>query len=542
MSKNTGVNAKNIEFDRPGAGIEGYGITPQNLNAKLLKLYGARTEKEGGSKQIWDAMVKNTSKSLARSPDSLTSQQFNQFLSSGKLPDKPTAGFQKYAAESLDYGLRETGRAQQHKPTDFLSGFLTDMLPEIALGFVPGVGPALAAAYGGIKGGVDSGSVLGGITGALSGYGAGGFGAGLSSAGSAAGGVSGFMDNPAQWAANLGSNAVSGITNGVKGAFDSFGNFIEHPIDSLTGVASAGGRLIDGATGHVISGGSELDNINGLFGPEVANRAVTGAGSLVGNTATAASNAARAAASGGGSTLGSLVNLAGNVAPIIGGIQAAGAAKDAANAQRQASNNAIAEQRRQFDTTQANLAPYLAAGKATLPVMLNDLGVGKATNVRTYGSLIKPFTGASLANEPGYKFELAQGEQGINRAASAAGRYDSGAVLKALSRFNTDYAGTKYNEAFNRDSVNKTDIYNKLAGVTGTGQATANQLAVTGASNANAISDLLTGAGNARAAGIVGSSNAINNGITSAFNNYQQNRLLSLLTNGGSGNNYSWGP
>ena len=520
--KNSGaVNAKNIEFDRPGAGIEGYGITPKNLSAKLVKLYGARTEKAGGSKAIWDAMVKNTAKSLARSPDSATSKQFDTFLKTGKLPAKPTPGFQKYAAESLDYGLRETGRAQQHKPTNFLSGFLTTVLPEIALGMVPGIGPGLAAAYGGIKGGVEDG-FMGAITGAAGGYGAGSLGAGIGSAGSAAGGIEGFVDNPLQWASNMGGQAV----NGVKGAFDGFGNFIAHPIDSITGagtltnvnqfmpgdiagragtVANAGGALIDGATGKVI------------------------------NTA---GTAAR-----GASVLDRALNLAGTAAPIIGGIQAANAAKDASKAQVQASNAAISEQRRQFDVTQGNLAPYLDAGKKTLPVLMDRIGVGpRAKGSTTYGSLIKPFTGADLANEPGYKFELAQGEQGINRAASAAGRYDSGAVLKSLARFNNDYAGTKYNEAFNRDAVNKTDIYNKLAGVAGTGQAAANQIATTGSSNANAISELLTGAGNAKAAGIVGSSNAINNGITGAYNNYQQNRLLQLLANNGSGSNYSWGP
>lgn len=521
--KNSGaVNAKNIEFDRPGAGIEGYGITPRNLNAKLVKLYGARSEKEGGSKAIWDAMVKNTGKSLARSPDSATSKQFDAFLKTGKLPAKPTAGFQKYAAESLDYGLRETGRQQQHKPTSFLSGFLTTVLPEIGLGLIPGVGPALAAAYGGIKGGVEDG-IFGAITGAAGGYGAGSFGAGLGSAGSAAGGVKGFIDNPVQWASNLGRNAVDAAGNVIG----DFTDFVTHPVDALTG-----------------AGTGTLSSVNNFMPADIAARGATSAGALAsgaGNIIDGATGKVISAVGSGPSLIDRAISIAGAAAPIIGGIQASNAAKDASKAQVQASNAAIGEQRRQFDVTQENLAPYLAAGKETLPVLLDRIGVGpKAKGSTTYGSLIKPFTGKDLATEPGYQFELKQGEQGINRAASAAGRYDSGAVLKSLARFNNDYAGTKYNEAFNRDSINKTDIYNKLAGITGTGQASANQLATTGASNANAIAELLTGAGNAKAAGIVGSSNAINNGITGAFNNYQQNRLLQLLANNGS-SNYSWG-
>lgn len=195
------VNAKNIQFDQPGAGVTGYGINAQNLYPKLTKLYGARTDKAGGSKSIWDAMVNNTNKSLARS-QSPVALDFQKFLNTGQMPANPTPQFQKYAAESLDYGLRETGRAQQHKPVNFFTKYLLDPIIQTGLGMIPGVGVPLAMAYGGIKGGVENG-FGGALTGALSGYGAGKLGSGIGSAVSSTGGFASSFANPGAFGHNL---------------------------------------------------------------------------------------------------------------------------------------------------------------------------------------------------------------------------------------------------------------------------------------------------------------------------------------------------
>jgi len=117
-----------------------------------------------------------------------------------------------------------------------------------------------------------------------------------------------------------------------------------------------------------------------------------------------------------------------------------------------------------------------------------------------YGSLLRNFTGADLENEPGYQFGLAEGNKGLDRKAAAAGGYFSGAALKAASRFNQDYAGTKYNDAFNRDSANKTNTYNRLTGLTGAGQVSANQVGAAGTNYANSTGNLLTSNANAQGA------------------------------------------
>jgi hypothetical protein len=146
-----------------------------------------------------------------------------------------------------------------------------------------------------------------------------------------------------------------------------------------------------------------------------------------------------------------------------------------------------------------------------------------------YGMLMKQFTGQDLQNEPGYQFGLSEGEKGINRATAARGGYDSGSTLKALLKYNQDYAGTKYDAAFNRDQVVKNQMYNQLAGISGTGQTTATQTGALGANAANNAATAYQNAGDARAAGIMGVGNAVNQGIGSYINYNQSQSLLNAL-------------
>lgn len=146
-----------------------------------------------------------------------------------------------------------------------------------------------------------------------------------------------------------------------------------------------------------------------------------------------------------------------------------------------------------------------------------------------FGSLLKPFTGADLQNEPGYQFGLTEGEKAINNLAATRGNYFSGGTGKALTRYGTDYAGTKYNEAFNRDQANKSLTANLLSGVSNQGLGATNTGVQAGGVSTNAISDLMTQGGNAQAAGIVGGANAINSGLSNYVNWNNQSRTLDLL-------------
>jgi hypothetical protein len=196
----------------------------------------------------------------------------------------------------------------------------------------------------------------------------------------------------------------------------------------------------------------------------------------------------------------------------------------------------------------------------------------------TYGSLLRPyrngeefdsgpafsFTGENLASDPGYQFGLNQGTQGIERGQAARGNFLSGAAMRELTRFNEDYAGTKFNDAYNRNlstyntnltrrqnewntnlnayNQNRNTIYNFLTGQSQMGQNSAAQVGASGVQTANNVGNNIMGAGNAQAAGAVASGNALASGINNAVNNYNSSTNLNsaagwnnMLANQGGG-------
>lgn len=266
------------------------------------------------------------------------------------------------------------------------------------------------------------------------------------------------------------------------------------------------------------------------------------------------------------------------IASVGDAVIGANASKYAADQQAQSAKYGIDVQNSQFNKTQENEAPWLAAGRTAL----DQLTAGTAPG----GSLVTPFgetyqtpaafdggpafTAPTLdnTNDPGYAFRLQQGQQAIERGAAASGGAFSGGTLKALTRYGQDYASNEYGNVYNRAlqgyqtnfadrlnayntntatglqgyqtrfnayQTNQGNQYNRLAALSGTGQTAVGQLAQAGQANANAVSDLATQAGNARAAGALGIAGSINNGVQNGINNYQSGQLISALTGGSGG-------
>jgi len=178
----------------------------------------------------------------------------------------------------------------------------------------------------------------------------------------------------------------------------------------------------------------------------------------------------------------------------------------------------------------------------------------------TYGSLLRPyrngeefsFTGKDLLTDPGYKFGLDQGTQGIERGQASRGNYLSGGAMKELARYNEDYAGTKFNEGFGRAqstwntnlgayNQNRNTIYSFLTGQSQMGQNSAAQVGAAGNQTAATVGGNLTGAANATAAGEIAGSNALVSGANSLVNAYRTNNPSTtqgwntLLSNNGGG-------
>lgn len=185
------------------------------------------------------------------------------------------------------------------------------------------------------------------------------------------------------------------------------------------------------------------------------------------------------------------------------------AAKGAANAQTRAADAATEEQRRQFDLTRQDQQPWLKAGQNALTQM-------QALNSGDF---------SSFTNSPDYTYTRDQIQQGIERGAAARGSLYSGGTNVDLANAINGIASQNYG-----------NFYNRLAGLSGTGQTTATNLGSLGANMANNIGNNYMNAGNARASAygsIADANSQLAGGIGGAFNNwYQQN---SAKNGGGTG-------
>lgn len=150
-----------------------------------------------------------------------------------------------------------------------------------------------------------------------------------------------------------------------------------------------------------------------------------------------------------------------------------------------------------------------------------------------YGSLLTNFTEEDFWADPvtklGFQFGLDEGTKGLNRQLSASGGINSGAALKALTRFGNDYASTKGNEAFNRFNVNQDKTFNRLARLAGVGQSASAQTANNAMQTGQALGDNIIGAGNARAASYIAGTNALTSGIGQGVNMWQQQQYINKL-------------
>lgn len=154
--------------------------------------------------------------------------------------------------------------------------------------------------------------------------------------------------------------------------------------------------------------------------------------------------------------------------------------------------------------------------------------------------LLRRFTVGDFWADPvtqlGLQFGLSEGVKGINRMAGARGMRDSGSTLKALTRFGTDYTGQRAGESYNRFVGDQTNVYNRLAGLAGTGQTAATTTAGLGANTSNNIANLLSSGGNARGAAAIAGGNAMSGAAGSISNYFANQGLLNRLNNpGGSG-------
>lgn len=219
----------------------------------------------------------------------------------------------------------------------------------------------------------------------------------------------------------------------------------------------------------------------------------------------------------------------GAIGSIGGALIGSNSASDAAQAQIQAAQLAIAEQQREYDLTRGDYAPWRTTGGSALDSLARLYGLDTYQN----GQVVKG-TGktdfSQFQASPDYQFRMSQGIAGVDAGAAARGSLDSGATRKA----EINYAGNLASGEFN-------NYANRLAGIAGVGQTAVAGTAQAGENAANQISQQYTDQGNALASSYLAQGNAYSNalsglaGIGSGLisNNPQWFNTAGLMTPGG---------
>lgn len=316
------------------------------------------------------------------------------------------------------------------------------------------------------------------------------------------------------------------------------------------------------ATTNAYTAAQEAQDALAMTGNPAANASLTGAAAIGAQNAYPALNAAAAgtaaaagmtpaqiaAAAGAGaginaatgSSLASILPYTAG-AGLVGAYLQSNAAQNAADTQTAAANQAIAQQQKNFETINAQQAPYRGLGyqginaiRALLPgnnTIYDEQGKAIGTGIGT-DYLTHQFTPEDFAAgiDPGYAFRLNQGQMANQRAANIGGGALSGNTLKGLQDYTQGLASQEYGNAFNRYQTQRQNIYNTLASIAGIGQTgqTATNTAATNATNA--ATQLGVGSAGAQAAGQVGTANAYGNAINNVTNQYT---LASLLNQRG---------
>jgi len=169
----------------------------------------------------------------------------------------------------------------------------------------------------------------------------------------------------------------------------------------------------------------------------------------------------------------------GVVSSVLQGDAQKDAAKRGARTQQRISDQNIGLQKEIFDQQREDAEPWREAGI----VALNKLTAMMDENQFDPGTFKFKFD----KEDPSYDFRFNEGMKAIENRQRAAGNSMSGAASKELIRYGQDFASQEYGNEYARD-VNEynmetnrlTNLYNRLAGVSGVGQTATNDI------NANA--------------------------------------------------------
>ncbi len=161
------------------------------------------------------------------------------------------------------------------------------------------------------------------------------------------------------------------------------------------------------------------------------------------------------------------------------------------------------------------------------------------------GAFTEQFTPSDLTLDPSYKWRLEQGQANLNARRAAGGNRWGSQAMKDIADYGQGAASQEYAAANERFLKNKSLLFDRLSGIAGIGSAAGNAASAAGTNAAQAIGantiggasaagNYLTSGAAARAAGTVGSTQAIVGGVNQGLNNYYTMRYLNGGAGGGS--------
>lgn len=206
-------------------------------------------------------------------------------------------------------------------------------------------------------------------------------------------------------------------------------------------------------------------------------------------------------------------------------------ASKAADAQTNAANASIANQRQMYDENKNLLMPFITAGQSQIPGLTKwNNYADESSPLNALMKLVMPGADMSavLEQTPGYAFNQSQGLRAANNALAARGLGGSGgAAAKGAATFASGLAGNTWQNVVNALTNTFTTGGNAMQNMVNMGASSGNALVGIGSGTANQISSGLIGAGNAQAAG----ANAIGSAMGGFGNSLSSAAILQQLTN-----------
>jgi hypothetical protein len=199
-------------------------------------------------------------------------------------------------------------------------------------------------------------------------------------------------------------------------------------------------------------------------------------------------------------------------------------------------------------------APSGTVNSSGNPLVTGGNAPGSTSQLNPFQSWVMPFQAPTMQqaqNEPGYQFQVQQGEQALANQASANGELGDSNYGRALVNYGQQAAQSDYQNVYNRArdqyqqqynifQNNQGNQFNRLAALAGIGQTSTGQLNQAGQQGASNSGNILLGsggqigqninnAGAATASGYVGGANAYGGALGNIGNNLSQYLTLQQI-------------